>query len=143
MLADALTVQGDYEGATALFSFLLARGSREDIRERAREGLGRVAQRRLSAAARAGSAAAGGAPGAPPELPAPPPVERPTTTRFRRILRELGAGEQRVLGVFRTIECRQGTVILEVQTPTALVRLAAGDWSDIDFISYRMMRQRR
>ena len=137
MLADALAVQGDYDEATAAFSGLLARGSRPDVREQAREGLGRVAQQRLLAAARA-EAAAPSPTVAPADAAAAPPTDRrSTSTRFKLALRELGTGEQRVLGVFRTIQCRQGIVILEVQTATALMRFAAGQWSEIDFISYR------
>jgi hypothetical protein len=165
MLADALARQGNHEAATAGFSFLLAYGSRQDVRERAREGLARVAQLRMlalaAARAKALSAAAGPAvtapesPAAPPSesaaapssgsAAAPPPAsaaappsdQRRASSRFRPDLREVGTGEQRVLGVFRSIQCQQGTVVLEVQTATALMRFAAGQLSDVDFISYR------
>lgn len=137
MLADALARQGDYAGATASFSFLLANGSRQDVRERARDGLGRVAELRLLAAARA-EADAGPTPATPPEPAAAPPSDRRSaSSRFTPSLRALGPGEQRVLGVFRSVQCRQGTVILQVQTPTTLMSFAAAQLSDVDFISYR------
>jgi hypothetical protein len=137
MLGDALAVQGNYNEATTVFSALLARGSRPDVREQARDGLGRVAQQRLLAAARAEAAAPSPTVTPADRAAAPPTDRRSTATRFKLALRELGTGEQRVLGVFRAIQCRQGTVILEVQTATALMRFAAGQWSEIDFISYR------
>jgi Flp pilus assembly protein TadD len=134
MLADALAGQGEFVGATAAFSLLLAYGSRQEVRERAREGLGRVATQRLQAAARA-KAAAGGArdPAATPQ-----PADRPRpSSQYTPSLRTVGTGEQRVLGAFRTIQCRRGSVVLQVQTATALMNFVAAQLSEVDFISYR------
>ena len=137
MLSDALAQQDDYLGATAQLSFLLAYGSRQEIREHARERLGRVAQLRNQSAARA-EAVAGRPAGTPPGSGATPPSNRRSASgRFTPSLRRLGAGEQRVLGVFRSIQCPQGAVILQVQTATALMSFVAGQLSDVDFISYR------
>jgi Flp pilus assembly protein TadD len=138
LLADALMRQGDFIQATAAFSFLLAYGSSQDVRERARDGLGRVATRRLQAAARA-KAGAVEPTVAPADTAVAPPTDRGrrASPQIRLDLRKLGTGEQRVLGVFRGIQCVQGAVVLEVQTPSALLRFAARQFSDIDFISYR------
>jgi Flp pilus assembly protein TadD len=137
MLADASARQGDYEGATALLSFLLAYGSRQDVRDAARQNLGRVAKLRIAALARI-EAADGRPAGTPLESVAkPPPERRSAGGQFTPALRKMGPGEQRVLGVFRTIQCRQGAVVLEIQTATALMRFVAAQLGDIDFISYR------
>ena len=137
MLADALRQQGDYLEATAQLSFLLAHGSRQEVREHARERLGRVAQLRNQAAARA-EALAGNSAGAPPGSPATPPSNRRSASgRFTPTLRRLGAGEQRVLGVFRSIQCPQGAVILQVQSASGLMSFVAKQLSEVDFISYR------
>jgi hypothetical protein len=60
-----------------------------------------------------------------------------SSCQFTPTLRKLDTGEQRVLGVFRSIQCRQGAVILEVQTATALMTFAARQLGEVDFISYR------
>jgi Flp pilus assembly protein TadD len=154
-LAEALARQGDYEEATNYFGVLLAQGSEPEIRNRAREGLARVAQlRRLAVARTAAARTAESGPDAQPPVPAAAP-SAPTATpsastaaapsdsavgqggRFIPVLRELGAGEQRVLGVFRSIQCRQGSIVLQVQTATELMNFAAGQLGEVDFISYR------
>ena len=145
MLAEELARQGDYEGATSHLGLLVGRGSDEVTRNRAREALGRVAQRRNLEAARAAARASADqarpdsvATAQPEAAPAtPPPARSESGGRFIPALRQLGANEQRALGVFRSIQCRQGSFVLEVQTPTELIRLAAAQLSDIDFISYR------
>lgn len=140
MLADALTEQGDYEQATTYLGPLLARGSRQDVRDRARRALTRVAQLRQLAAARAAASASG----EPAATTVPPgAVGPPTSTggapssRFVPVLREVGADERRVLGVFRSIECRDGRFTLVVQTDARTMNFVARQMSDIDFISYR------
>ena len=140
MLGDALARQGDHQAATASFSLLLAHGSTQEVRERAREGLARVAQLRTFAATRAAtdsSAPAGLAGTPPPSAAAAPPGRSASGGRFTPVLRKLGTGEERVLGVFRSIQCRQGAVILQVQTATALMGFVAAQLSEVDFISYR------
>jgi len=144
-LAEEMARQGDYQGATGHLGLLVGRGSDENIRNEARRALGRVAQMRNLEAARAAArasadpAATGQASTAqPPATPTtPPPATSENAGRFIPALRPLGANEQRVLGVFRSIQCRQGAFFLEIQTPTELMRLAAAQLSDIDFISYR------
>jgi tetratricopeptide (TPR) repeat protein len=147
-LAEELARQGDYEAATAHLALLVGRGSDEDMRNQARQALGRVAQMRnleaARAAARASAASAGTSPAssgsatAPDRPPAtPPPAGNENPGRFSPALRRVGANEQRVLGVFRSIQCRPGSFVLEIQTPTEVIRIAAKQFSDIDFISYR------
>jgi tetratricopeptide (TPR) repeat protein len=144
-LAEEMARQGDYQGATSHLGLLVGRGSDDNIRDEARRALGRVAQMRNLEAARtaarasADSAAAGPAPGTQPPAPpaTPPPARNENAGRLIPALRQLGTGEQRVLGVFRSIQCRQGALVLEIQTPTELIRLGAAQFSNIDFISYR------
>ncbi len=138
-LAEALTRQRDYDGAVKYFGLLLAQGSRPEVRERAREGLARVARLRQLETARA-AVAAGTEPAVgdtPPESAAEPPSTGSDASGLILSLREIDRGEQRVLGVFRAIQCRQGRVILQVQTATAVMNLGARELSEVDFISYR------
>ena len=148
ILAEELARQGHYEEATGHLGFLVARGSDEETRNRARQSLARVAQMRnleaARAAARASAALASASPASagpvstPAQPPAtPPPARTESGGRFIPALRPLGANEQRELGVFRAIQCRQGSLVLEVQTPAGELNLTAARLSDIDFISYR------
>ena len=144
-LAEALGRQGDYEEATRYLGLLLAHGSEPEVRNRAREGLARVAKLRQIAVARAmvTASAEPAAPAisrsaSPPTPPSDTPSDRSAASgRFIPVLRELGTGEQRVLGAFRSTQCQQGRFILQVQTATALMHFAARQLSDVDFISYR------
>jgi hypothetical protein len=148
ILAEQLARQGHYEEATGHLGFLVARGSEEGTRNRARQALARVAQMRnletarAAARASADSASAGPAPPDAASTPAPPPVTPPPARtesggRFIPALRPLGANEQRELGVFRAIRCLQDRLVLEVQTPAGRLNLTAAKLSDVDFISYR------
>ena len=148
LLAEELARQGHYEEATGHLGFLVARGSDEETRNRARQSLARVAQMRnleaARAAARASAALASASPASagpvstPAQPPAtPPPARTESGGRFIPALRPLGANEQRELGVFRAIQCRQGSLVLAVQTPAGELNLTAARLSDIDFISYR------
>ena len=80
-LAEALARQGDYEEATRYLGLLLARGSEPEVRNRAREGLARVAKLRQIAAARA-VVTASAEPAAPAisrsASPATPPSDTPS-----------------------------------------------------------------
>ena len=138
-LAEALTRHGDYEGAVKYFGLLVAQGSRPEVRERAQEGQGRVTRLRQLAALRASAAGGAQSAGDTPSEPAaaPPPNGSGSPGRLSPSLRQLGTGEQRVLGVFRAIQCRQGGVIVQVQTAATMMNLGAGDLGDVDFISYR------
>ena len=140
-LAEELARLGDYEGATGHLGLLVGRGRDEDSRNRARQALARVAQmRNLEAARMAARSSAGAAdPVATTAQPtAPPPLaQNENAGRFVPALRQIGANEQRVLGIFSAIQCRQGRFVLEVQTSAGMINLTAAQLSDIDFISYR------
>lgn len=148
MLAEELARQGHYQEATGHLGFLVARGSDEQTRNRARQALARVAQMRNLETARAAARASASSETASPEPPGPvstavpppatpPPARSESGGRFIPALRPLGANEQRELGVFRAILCLQGSFVLEVQTPAGELNLTAARLSDIDFISYR------
>ena len=160
MLAEALTRHGDFEAATHDLGLLLAHGSRQDVRDRARTALGRVAQLRQRAAAGAAPPAARDPAAA--AAPAPTPAAGSTTTtppatavpssasptsapgtaatgggRYTPVLREVGPGEQRVQGIFRGVVCSQGSIVLVVQTASETMRFSARRLDQVDFISYR------
>ena len=146
-LAEELARLGDYETATGHLGFLVGRGSDEETRNRARAALARVAQMRnvemARAAARADADSSSAGPAAPqPAAPAPSPTAPPRLStgnagRFTPALRPLGPDEQRVLGIFRSIQCSDGALVLEIQTSMEVIRLAAKGFADVDFISYR------
>lgn len=164
MLAQALAVNGDYQGASTILGMLVARGSRQDVRDAARQALGRVATARNQASrlratvsadnvpettassrtadgsatdarASAGAGASTGADGRPSPATSP----RPTMPQgvYLPALRSLGAGETRVQGTFTAIECRQGSIVLQIDTPSGPVRMAARAFPEVEFITYR------
>ena len=157
MLAEALARNGDYDAATHDLGLLLARGSRQDVRDRARTSLGRVAQLRRAAAAAspalppAPEAASTPTPASSPSsttapppstaVPSPPPAAPGTPAvgggRYIPVLREVGPGEQRVHGIFRGVVCSQGSIVLVVQTAGETMRFSAKRLDQVDFISYR------
>jgi len=136
MLAEALVRQGDYQSATDYLGELLARGSGEQIRDQARDALARVAQLRTRTSARE-AAAPNREPLNPERLSrtAGPGVIVPTP--FIPALRVTGAGETRTAGIFRSIECPPGTVVLVIQTASGVIHLTAKRITDVEFISYR------
>ena len=52
-------------------------------------------------------------------------------------LRVVKAGETRVLGAFTAVECKQGAVVLVVDTAGGPVRMAAASFGDIELLTYR------
>ena len=52
-------------------------------------------------------------------------------------LRAVKTGETRVLGTFAAVECRQGAVVLLVNTAGGPIRMAAPAFSDIELLTYR------
>lgn len=151
MLGQALAMNADFRGATGTLSLLMARGSRPEIRDAARLALARVANaevatRQLLEAerARAGGNAVGPATGVTaPTSPASPAGR--TSARlpdlpqgqFMPDLRRVQPGEQRVLGVFSSVECRAEAVVLQIDMPAGAVRLGARAFADVEFVSYR------
>ena len=148
-LAQALTRQRELEKATAQIGPLVASARDPRLRAQARELLAQIAElRNLSAAP------AAALPPAPDrealanlsrlavETPSPPGTPntrgpaQPLAT-LRPDLRPVGAGETRVLGEFRAIDCVQGSIVLVVQTESGPLLLRARQIGDVDFISYR------
>jgi len=163
MLAQAHAVNRDYQSATAVLSLLVARSSREDIRDAARQALGRVAVARRAAVslaatvsadnvdATSGSAATGdvnaGAPAAARASSATAggtasqtdAAARPTMPQgvYVPALRRPGAGDVRVQGTFAAIECRPGLIVLQLDTPSGPVRMAAASFKDLELVAHR------
>jgi tetratricopeptide (TPR) repeat protein len=137
LLAQAFIRQGQTARATDLLGPLLASGSRPEIRERARFMLGDMAERQSTAdAARTGDArpGAGGPPGSSPSGTAAGASRGP---RFQPDLRRVGPGETRVLGIFRSVDCRKDAVVLNIDQEGRVHRLSAAKLDNVEFISYR------
>lgn len=159
MLAQALAVNRDYQGASAMLGVLMARGSRPEVRDAARQTLTRVAQARVAAerlnATLAASAAidadapatvdaSSGGGTAPAGFASAPGdadrARRPTMPQgvYQAQLRPLGAGETRVQGTFAAIDCRPGgSIVLRIDTPDGPVQMLAAGFKAVEFITYR------
>ena len=141
LLAQALAVNGDYRRASEYLGVLIARGSRPEIRDGARRALTRVAEASNAASAAALSAAAGVSTNPARADTAPPPPDAPRETlaqgAFIPTLRSVLEGETRVLGTFSAVECRPGSIVLQVDTDAGPVRLAVKSLEDVDFLTYR------
>lgn len=149
--AEVLAAQGELDKATNVLGPLMARARRTETRSAARNALGGIARMRAARERAASSAAADAvAASAPAEAtrmvdfvtlanlvgssgqvlpPRPPP--------FIPALRQLGAGESRVLGVFRAVECGSNLFSLIVETQSGTIRLGARLFDEIEFITYR------
>jgi hypothetical protein len=72
---------------------------------------------------------------------APPRADAPRELlpqgAFIPTLRSVQEGETRVLGTFSTVECRPGSIVLQVDTDGGPVRLAVKSLEDVDFLTYR------
>jgi Flp pilus assembly protein TadD len=152
LLAEVLARQREFDQATAIVGPLVAYASSPVLRDSARRLLGRIADARNRLTSAAGPAAAAADPanpradtaGARSSLPPAPnplkdtgsPPASGAAPSFTPILRKMAAGESRVLGHFRAVECAAARVTLVVDTPDGLLRLTAPAFADIDFISY-------
>ena len=58
---------------------------------------------------------------------------------MRYVFRPVGQNEQRVYGVFESLECSQDQVAVVVRTTDGAVRAKAARFSDIEFITYRQL----
>ena len=143
MLGQAMAMSGDYRGAQNYLAVLLARGSSQAIREGARSTLARIATaqnavRELAAAARepleSSPSVAPAASGAGRDEP-----RRETMPQggYVPTLRSLQAGELQVLGLFSTVDCRPGAIVLQIDAPAGPVRLAVKTFDDVEFLTYR------
>lgn len=141
MLAEALVRLGQFNEARNLLGPLVGRAD-PDVKERARNLLGRSAtieqqqQLRAEAAATAADTPSATQPAMPPtQLPVAPPQRRPGN--FQPALRAVNTGETRSFGLFTQIDCARGLIVLHVSTPGGTLLLRAPGFDAIDFISYR------
>jgi hypothetical protein len=144
-LAQALIRQREFTRATSHLGPLVASGRSGDVRNQARDLLGRVSQ--LQQRARTSAAEPGPVDLAPPPPPSEAQVPEPGVQTgpaagdrqdsARPDLRPVGAGETRVRGSFRAIECVEGRISLVVESDGVVLRLRAKQLTDVDFISYR------
>jgi tetratricopeptide (TPR) repeat protein len=157
LLAQALASAALYDRARAALGPLMARGSTPAVREAARRLLTDVAARQTAGDTTAGTEAlliapplpAASAPERPgpiveagPEVAAQPsggdPARRTAVGGQTRLdLRLVGAGETRVRGTFRSIECAASIATLIVESEGRTLRLRARRLAEVDFISYR------
>ena len=140
MLAQALVAQGDYAAALTYLGPLVGRGRSRAVKDAARELLGRMsAEMNASRSATADSIPdpASPRPGSPPPQPPAPRRETAQSGAFTPALRRVLAGETRVLGTFSGIECAQGAIVLQVDTSSGAVRIAAARFEDVEFLTYR------
>jgi cytochrome c-type biogenesis protein CcmH/NrfG len=134
LLAQALGRQGEYEKATALLGPLMGTGRTADVRADARRVLGELSDRRAALASGAAT---------PPITSPPLDAARPEDGRrdgMRSsipVLREVQAGEQRILGTLDAIDCAKGTIVLRVTSNGRALALRTKQLADVDFISYR------
>jgi tetratricopeptide (TPR) repeat protein len=142
MLAQALLRQGEFKRAIDQLGPLMATGRTPEVREDTRRLLAIVADARLratSAAAPSTTAPEGGNGFIPLSSVGgfAPPAEASTPSRVRLDLRAVQSGESRALGQFTGIECSQNLMALRIEAEGRVLRLAAKQLSDVDFITYR------
>jgi tetratricopeptide (TPR) repeat protein len=162
-LAQSLIRQGNFAGATGVLGPLVAGAHLDEVRRRAKALLSNLAEQRNRAAPSPASAPLAATDlrelagvtqsealtvaEPPPSVTDPARPERSeqlaapgaddTPLPVGLVLRPLGAGETRVLGQFRAIECAGGSVVLLVDGDSGPLRLRTKDIDDVDFISYR------
>jgi tetratricopeptide (TPR) repeat protein len=161
MAAEILVRQRRFDRVSTFVGPVLAAGRSPEARARARQLLVSAADGQAAAAVSAGPAgiaeapAAAEAPGiaAPPATAAAPPPSPPERaagvpaglpsaagargTRYILDLRAVAAGETRVLGMFRGIECTAGAAVILADTEAGLLRVRAERLETVEFISYR------
>jgi Flp pilus assembly protein TadD len=153
LLAQVLMSQGEFDAADGILGPLAATGTRHEVREDARSLLVRVATLRLRSVARADPVGARGAPASGPVATSPmagaqPAVgdtpeslsetsARPGVSRLVLNLRAVGPGETRVRADFRAVDCTAAGIVLRVNVNGKVLRFAAVNLTDIDFVSFR------
>ena len=137
LLAQALAVNGDYRKASEYLHVLAESGSRPEIRDGAQRALDRVGD--ASSAAFAGGLSAASNDTRADSTPPPPDAPRELLQQgaFIPTLRSVMEGETRVQGTFSAVECRPGSIVLQVDTSTGPVRLAVKRLEEVDFLTYR------
>jgi Tfp pilus assembly protein PilF len=133
-LAEALLRLNELEAARQLLGPVVARSTDPEEKDRARKLLATSAglqQRRdtLAAASAANGTAASPPAGQPPQ----------DLSRVQYAFRAVGPNEQRVYGIFESIECSQNQFVVGVRTKDGIVRARAARFSDIQFIAYRKL----
>ena len=117
LMAQALLLQGDYPAASSFLAPLVARGRTPQITEAARRLSARVAEQ-LDLASSA--------------------IDSPLDlVRAAPGLRQVQAGETRVLGAFTTVECFAAELVLHIDTADGSLTLAATRLEDVEFLTYR------
>ncbi len=142
MLAQALIRLREFKRATDQLGPLVASGRSAEIRDDARRLLMAVGDAQVRAQA----------PGTRSSSPSTSPASgdgfiplglvndfAPSAPRatVRLDLRVVQAGESRALGQFRAIECAANLVVLNVEVYGRVLKVAAKQLSEVDFISYR------
>lgn len=138
MLADALTLEGNYDAAALYLGALVGRGSTADIREKARGGLARLATARRASEPAADGVSADRAPrvtanSSPPEAPRPSLPQGASVPVFRSVK----AGETRVFGTFTSVGCEGGHLVIEIETDVGPVQMVTDTLGDVEFRAYR------
>jgi tetratricopeptide (TPR) repeat protein len=141
LLAYALIEQGDHAAALNYLGPIVGRTKRADIKDEARKLLARAA-----AGSNAARRAADGTASPPAQNDSAPNTAAASssagaapreTARIGFELRAVLAGETRALGVFSAVECRQGAIVLQIDTDSGTVKLAAANFDAIEFFTYR------
>ena len=137
MLAQALLRQGEFQRAIEHLGPLVASGRSSEVREDARRLLVVVADARARAVSASASTSPASGDGFIPlsSVGGLPATASRATVRLD--LRVVQSGEMRALGQFRGIECAPGLVVVQVEANGRVLRFAAKQLSDVDFISYR------
>jgi hypothetical protein len=53
------------------------------------------------------------------------------------VFRAVGAGETRVFGIFKAVDCTHQGLVFRIESDSRAVRLSAARFEDVEFISYR------
>ncbi len=142
--ARILILRGDTRAARELLGRLVAHGSSPIVKTTARSYLGMAAQMELARTNTAAAASSGeptaGAPtgGTPVDVPpmpaAPPALGEPA---LRLDLRPMGPGEAQLFGALSSIECRDASTVLVVETEQGQRRVRGGRLDSLEFVSFR------
>ena len=136
MLAESLIRQAEYARATDHLGPLVARGH-TDVRDRAREMLAEIARRAHSEELAGSTDRAAPAATNPDGVRTPAVDDAPSRLGNQPVFRAVGAGETRVFGIFKAVDCTQQGLVFRIESDSRAVRLSAARFEDVEFISYR------
>ena len=134
LLAACLAAQNDFELARAHLGPLIARGTSAQIRDAARDLMGRISA--VSAGMPAHDAPGAPRVAVPGDRPAPSRREPAAASTFTPILRKLRPGEIRVQGMFTAVECRRDGIVFSLTLDDRVRRFAAAKFDQVEFITY-------